>query len=375
MTHKPDSHVGRSVWNRAGWVVGALLALTLALAACQPTAPAEPAAAPTEAPAAEPTEAPAEEPTAAPAEEPTAAPMEEATEVPAEEPTEAPMEEATEAPMEEATATPVAEEEATATPVAEEEGAAGNAELGAYLFNVARGCGCHFNRDAGALVGGNKFELPDGVVYSANITPHPTTGIGGLSVAEIATILQTGAGPGGYQLSPVMPYRDYAALSNEDALNLAAYLFTLDPVENAVPPRELTADPAPFTPDPAPAAMSPTEPVARGEMLVKLARCGQCHTPKNEDGSPNLEMNLAGNRVSDDEVAWNLTPDEATGIGALTEEEIATFLRTGELSDGSKVAGMMGTQIERYFSALTEDDALAIAAYLKSLPPIENDPQ
>lgn len=357
MTHKPDSHVGRSVWNRAGWVAGALLALTLALAACQPSGPAEPAAAPTE----------------APMEAATAAPMEEATEMPMEEPTAAPMEEATEAPMEEATEMPM--EEATATPMAEEEGAAGDAELGAYLFTVARGCGCHFNRDAGALAGGNKFELPDGVVYSANITPHPATGIGGLSVAEVATILQTGAGPGGYQLHPAMPYRDYAALSNEDALNLAAYLFTLDPVENAVPPRELAADPAPFTPDMAPAAMSPTDPVVRGEMLVKLARCGQCHTPKNDDGSPNLEMNLAGNRVSDDEVAWNLTPDEATGIGGLTEEEIATFLRTGELSDGSKIAGMMGTQIERYFSALTEDDALAIAAYLKSLPPIENDPQ
>ena len=86
-------------------------------------------------------------------------------------------------------------------------------------------------------------------------------------------------------------------------------------------------------------------------------------------------MNLAGNRISEDEVAYNITPDDATGIGTLSEEEIATFLRTGELSDGSKVAGTMGTQIERYFSQLSEDDALAIAAYLKSLPPIENDPE
>jgi len=353
MTHKPDNHVGRATVARLGWTVAVLLALVLALSACQPTIPAEPAAEPTEAAAAEPTEAPAEEP--------------------AEEPTEMPDEEATEMPDEEPTAT--AEEEATATPVAEEEAAMnGDPEIGAYLFSVARGCGCHFNRDANAYSGGNKFETPDGVVYSANITPHPTTGIGSRSAAEIVTILQTGAGPGGYQLSPVMPYRDFSALSNEDALNLAAYLLTLEPVENAVPARELAADPAPFTPDPAPAATSPTDPVARGEMLVRLARCSQCHTPKNEDGSPNLEMNLAGNRINDDEVAWNLTPDEDTGLGDWTEEEIAMFLRTGELSDGSKIAGTMATNIERYFNVLTEDDAMAIAAYLKSLPPIENDP-
>ena len=36
--------------------------------------------------------------------------------------------------------------------------------------------------------------------------------------------------------------------------------------------------------------------------------------------------------INDDEVAWNITPDEATLIGPGTEEEIATCLRTGELS-------------------------------------------
>ena len=372
MTHKPDSHGSRGLVGRLGWTVAVLLALVLALAACGSPAPAEPAAPP----AAEPTAVPTEAPTEAPTEVPTEAPAAEPTEAPVEEPTAMPAEEPTAVAEEATTATPMAEEEATTTPVAEEEAAmTGDPEIGAYLFNVARGCGCHFNRDADAYSGGNKFELPDGVVYSANITSDPTTGIGGLSETEIVTLIQTGAGPGGYQLHPVMPYHDFSALSNQDALHLAAYLLTLDPVKNAVPPRELTTDPAPFTPDPAPAAMSPTEPVARGEMLVNLARCGQCHTPKNEDGSPNLEMKLAGSRINADEVAYNITPDDATGIGTLSAEEIATFLRTGELADGSKVAGTMATQIERYFSKLTEDDAMAIATYLKSLPPIENDPE
>jgi hypothetical protein len=50
-------------------------------------------------------------------------------------------------------------------------------------------------------------------------------------------------------------------------------------------------------------------------------------------------------------------------------------MRTGELADGSQIVGTMATQIERYFSKLTEEDAAAIAAYLKSIPPVSNDPE
>lgn len=361
MTHELIKPGARLKATQPRWLLAGLVVIALFVAACGSPATPTPAAAPPAEPTTAPTEAPAAEPTAASEEEATATPEAE--------------EEATATPVaeEDGAATPEAEEEATATPVAEEEAMSGDPDMGSYLFTVSRGCGCHFNRDEEALAGGNRFQLPTGVVYAANITPHEATGIGSLSERQIATILQTGAGPG-YQLSPVMPYRDYAALSDEDAMHLAAYLLSMDPVENQVPARELTADPAPFTPAQTPPTMSPTDPVARGEMLVSIARCSQCHTPKNEDGSLNQDLHLAGARVDDDEVAWNITPHPTSGIGGLSEEEIATFLRTGALADGSQVVGVMGTAIERYFSVLTEDDALAIAAYLKSLPPIENDP-
>jgi mono/diheme cytochrome c family protein len=268
-----------------------------------------------------------------------------------------------------------------ATPAAEEEAAAGDpaattgdAEAGGYLFTIARGCGCHFNRDLEAYAGGNEFEVPGGVVYSRNITPDPDTGIGGLSEADIAQLIHTGS-LDDYHLHPVMPYRSYSRLSDEDALNLAAYLFTLEPVVNEVPQRELETEPEPFTPESEAPATSPTDPVERGEMLVSLARCGQCHTPANEDGSPNMDLFLAGNRINEDEVAWNITPDEETGIGSWSEEELANFLRTGKLADGSEVAGTMANNIENYFNHLTEEDAAAIAAYLMSLPPISNEPE
>ena len=82
-------------------------------------------------------------------------------------------------------------------------------------------------------------------------------------------------------------------------------------------------------------------------------------------------MMLAGSPLRD-EFAANITPDEETGIGSWTEEEIAHFLMTGMYPDGSKVEGAMAQQIERRFSKLTEGDSAAIAAFLKSIPAVVN---
>jgi mono/diheme cytochrome c family protein len=227
----------------------------------------------------------------------------------------------------------------------------------------------------GRAGGAFAFEPNGDSIYPANITPDEETGIGSWSPDEIATAIRTGARPDGEQLHPIMPYRAFSHLSDEDALNIAAYLLAQEPIENAVPAREVASEPEPFTPDPAPPATAPTDSVERGEYLVQLARCGDCHTPRNEDGSQNMDMFLAGNRISEDEVAYNLTPDDATGLGTIPEEEIATFLRTGMYADGSEVAGTMREQIDNYFHELTEEDSLAIAAFLKSIPAVENDPE
>jgi hypothetical protein len=360
------------------WAIG-LVVFLLILAACQ-----------SEPPAAEPVEEEpaAAEPTATPAVEAEAtAPAEEAeaeATAPAEEEAEAtaPAEEEAEATApaeEEGTPAPEEEPAAEGTPAPEEEGAAGETALlgdpanGEYIATLTGGCGCHFNRDLGALAGGNRFEGPFGVAFSRNITPDEATGIGAWSEEEIATALRTGARPDGSQLVPAMPYHRFSVLSDQEALDVAAYLLSLEPVANEVPARELTSDPEPFTPDPAPPAEAPSDPVARGEQLVTIANCSSCHTPMGEDG-PNMDLFLAGGPLPDDEISANITPDEETGIGAWSEEEIANLLRTGMHPDGSSVGGSMGQQIERRFSRLTEEDALAIAAYLKSIPPISHDP-
>jgi mono/diheme cytochrome c family protein len=271
-----------------------------------------------------------------------------------------------------------AEPEAT-EPVKEEDAAeeaggdmmAGDAVAGQYIALITGGCGCHMNNDLGALAGGREFEGPFGVAYARNITPDPETGIGKWTAEEIVTALHTGAAPS-RQLHPVMPYMRFSALSVKEANDVAAWLMSLEPVANEVPERELNEDPAPYTPATAPAAEPPTEPVARGAQLVALAGCAGCHTPKNEDGSPMADMMLAGAPLRD-EFAANITPDEETGIGSWSEAEIATFLRTGTRSDGSQAKGAMEQQIDRRFSSLTEGDAAAIAAFLKTIPAVKNE--
>jgi len=234
------------------------------------------------------------------------------------------------------------------------------------------------NRDLGGLAGGNVFTVTTGHVYAANITPDKETGIGNWTPEQIATALTTGVAEVGgktIQLHPVMPYKTFSALSHQEALAVGTYLLAQKPVANKVPERELTEEPAAFTPTAASPAEPPTDPVARGHEIVAIANCGGCHTPKNADGSMKADMMLAGAPLRGDEVAANITPDEATGIGKWTEDELATFLRTGKKSDGSQVEGAMAQQIERRFSKLTEADAKAIAAYLKSIPAIKNEPK
>ena len=68
-------------------------------------------------------------------------------------------------------------------------------------------------------------------------------------------------------------------------------------------------------------------------------------------------------------VGPNLTPDKETGLGTWTEEEIVTALKTGIRPDGRILAPSMPWP---EFAKLTKPDAMAIAAFLKSLPPIHN---
>lgn len=123
-----------------------------------------------------------------------------------------------------------------------------------------------------------------------------------------------------------------------------------------------------------PAEMTQQQKIERGEYLTWLGGCNDCHTPGTFYGAPDMERKFSGS-----ELGWtgpwgttyprNITPDSATGIGAWSEDDIVKALRTGQRADGSEVLPPMPWPM---YAHLTDEDAYAIAAFLKSIPPVSH---
>jgi mono/diheme cytochrome c family protein len=113
----------------------------------------------------------------------------------------------------------------------------------------------------------------------------------------------------------------------------------------------------------------------RGKYLVTtIGACGVCHTLRDAAGKPIASMALAGGFEFDVPalghiIPPNITPDPETGIGNWSEAQIITALREGKRPDGTIIGPPMPI---RLFRQLSDRDAAAIAAYLRSLKPIRH---
>jgi len=123
------------------------------------------------------------------------------------------------------------------------------------------------------------------------------------------------------------------------------------------------------------AALAADPRVERGKYLVEIGGCTDCHTPGNFFGHPDMTRYLGGSDVGfaipghGVFVPPNLTPDKETGLGTWTAEQVVAAITTGERPDGRVLVPSMPW---RNYAHLTKYDALAIAAYLKTLPPVSN---
>jgi mono/diheme cytochrome c family protein len=115
--------------------------------------------------------------------------------------------------------------------------------------------------------------------------------------------------------------------------------------------------------------------IERGRYLASFGGCMDCHTRGYFFGKPDMANYLAGSEVGFEIPGLgvfhgpNLTPDKETGLGNWTSEQIVAALQKGVRPDGRMLAPIMPW---RALANLTKEDALAIAAYLKSLPPVRN---
>jgi mono/diheme cytochrome c family protein len=152
-----------------------------------------------------------------------------------------------------------------------------------------------------------------------------------------------------------------------------------------------------------PAAPTQEEIVARGEYLVTIVGCNDCHTPLKMGANgpePDMTRMLSGHpetlelppppRLPAQGWNWggaetltafagpwgityaiNLTPDENTGIGTWTEEMFVNTIRNGRHM-GGEARPIQPPMPWPWYAKMTDDDLKAIYAYLRTIPPIVN---
>ena len=121
--------------------------------------------------------------------------------------------------------------------------------------------------------------------------------------------------------------------------------------------------------------------LARGEYMVELLGCGSCHTDGALVGEPRMDRSLAGSRIG---IAYtnplefrnpgvvyapNLTPDDETGIGLWSTDQIVDAIRVGQGRHGPRRILVMPWQ---GYAKLNYEDAFAIAQYLQRLEPVRH---
>ncbi len=260
---------------------------------------------------------------------------------------------------------------------------------GEYLARAGDCVACHTSSGGQPFAGGLPMATPIGTIYSTNITPDKTYGIGDYSYDDFQKAVRHGVAKNGDTLYPAMPYPSYAVVSDDDMHALYAYFMQgVKPVDQR---NHATDIPWPlsmrwplaiwremFAPAVKPALpVAGEDPVlARGRYLVEgLGHCGACHTPRsitmqekalnNSDGSEYLSGSSA---PIDGWTASNLRGDDRDGLGRWSASDIAQFLHYGR-NDHTAVFGGMTDVVQHSLQYLSMDDINAIALYLKSLSP------
>jgi mono/diheme cytochrome c family protein len=118
---------------------------------------------------------------------------------------------------------------------------------------------------------------------------------------------------------------------------------------------------------------------ARGQYLVDhVVACGDCHTPRKMDGSPDFAKYLAGNatfvqRPNGDKLgSRNLTNDE-TGLKNRTDAEIKAMFMDGKRPVPTGTEALNPVMPYYVFHNMTSADGDAIVAYLRTVKGVTNE--
>jgi mono/diheme cytochrome c family protein len=137
------------------------------------------------------------------------------------------------------------------------------------------------------------------------------------------------------------------------------------PTDFASGPKVALSDYRGANPSGVPARLAQASPVERGEYLARAADCMACHTaPDGKRFAGGLAFSLPFGTL----YSTNITPDKETGIGNYSDADFLNALQRGTREDGAHLYPAMPFAS---YTRMTVDDALAIKAYLFSLPPVD----
>ncbi|MAU95179.1 MAG: cytochrome C [Fulvimarina sp.] len=248
-------------------------------------------------------------------------------------------------------------------------------EKGAILAAIADCTVCHTAPGGEPFAGGLPLKTPFGTLYSTNITPEETTGVGSWSLEAFKRAMREGVDRQGDYLYPAFPYTHYNHVADDDLAALYAFLMTRRPVKATPPPNDLIPplgfrpllagwnllflDEAPFAP-----AEDQSAEWNRGAYLVEgLGHCGLCHTPLNLAGAEKTSKTFAGGVAE----GWTAPPLDASNPNAArwSVDRLTAYLRSGLDAEHGVAAGPMGP-VTHGLSTVPEGEVRAIAVYITS---------
>lgn len=259
-------------------------------------------------------------------------------------------------------------------------GLTGDAARGEAVFWAAGCASCHSAEGATGdarlvLSGGRKFPSDFGTFVAPNISPDPTAGIGGWSLAQFADAVMRGVSPEGAHYYPAFPYTAYAKAAPQDIADLWAFVQTLPADATPSRPHEvgfpfsirravggwklLFADAGWALADP------PSAEAERGRYLAEaLAHCGECHTPRGALGQLDRARWLGG---APNPGGTGTIPNITPGALDWSETDIAGYLKSGFTPEFDTAGGHMA-EVVLNLGHLPDADLAAIALYLKAVP-------
>ena len=267
-------------------------------------------------------------------------------------------------------------------------------KLSAHEANIKNGqklalsiCGpCHFEANNGTFSGKKMEDVPKmlGTIVASDITKNSARGIGKYySMEEMSFLIRTGIMKNGHY----SPFMARPNISDADLMDIYAFLTSEDPMVQTGDPQTIFTEysgmakavigkmkPQPYQSH-IEKGPSPEDKVAYGKYLVDVIGCYDCHSGNiNKVDRINIENSngffgggskfrgMDGKAIH----AANLTPDEATGIAHWSEKDFVKAIREGITPEKRILKYPMPI-----YNALSEEDAAAIYAYLRTIAPIK----